>query len=209
MKKNLFLNFGKNYYYVLIAIWFWACMPENSPELDNELDVEIIESLSLDHEPDFSNFRTNTPAQNKAVADIRAGTAKYHRVEVAESAGYELASPCVTRPGLGAMGFHYVNFSLIDTNIDPRNPEVLLFEPQKNGILRLVAVEFIVPAIPWHETHDDDDPPTLEGQVFDDHRDFTKGGPRYPHYQLHVWVWKHNPVSIFTPYNPDVTCDYQ
>lgn len=107
------------------------------------------------------------------------------------------------------MGYHYVNFSLIDLDIDNQNPEVLVYEPQKNGTLRLVAAEFIVPAIPWHMTHDDDYPPTFEGQVFDDNRDFTKGGPPFPHYQLHVWIWKNNPKGIFAQYNPNVNCDYQ
>jgi len=206
MKKNLFLNFCKNYCYVLVAIWFWGCVPENSPELDNEAAIEISASQGGD-DSDMSSFRTYTPAQNKALAAIRAATAKYHRVEVAEGDGYELASACVTRPGLGGMGFHYTNFPLVDIHIDPRNPEVLLYEPQKNGTLRLVAVEFIVPAIPWDMVHED--PPSFEGQVFDDHRDFTKGGPPFPHYQLHVWVWMNNPAGIFAQYNPNVNCDYQ
>ena len=209
MKKNLILNFGRNFYYVLIAIWFLGCVPENSPVLDNELDTEFSESLDIDPESFLPNFRTNTPAQNKAIAEMRAATAKYQRVEIAEENGYQLGSACVTRPGLGGMGYHYVNYALIDLDIDPRNPEVLLYEPQKNGTLRLVAAEFVVPAIPWHMTHDDDDPPTFEGQVFDDHRDFTKGGPPFPHYQLHVWIWKHNPNGIFTQYNPNVNCDFQ
>jgi hypothetical protein len=207
MRKNLFLKFIRNYYYVLIAIWFWGCVPENSAELDAEMDTELSESLGLEQESNLPNFRTNTPAQNKAIATLRAATAKYHRVEVAESDGYELGSACVTSSGLGGMGYHYVRYSLMDLDIDPQNPEVLLYEPQKNGTLRLVAAEFVVPAEPWHEIHND--PPTFEGQVFDDHRDFTKGGPPFPHYQLHVWIWKNNPKGIFIAYNPDVNCDFQ
>jgi hypothetical protein len=26
------------------------------------------------------------------------------------------------------------------------------------------------------------------------------------HYDLHVWLWQHNPSGLFAPWNPDVTC---
>ena len=26
------------------------------------------------------------------------------------------------------------------------------------------------------------------------------------HYDLHVWVGKHNPAGIFTPFNPSLHC---
>ena len=26
------------------------------------------------------------------------------------------------------------------------------------------------------------------------------------HYDLHVWLWKHNPSGVFAPFNPDASC---
>jgi hypothetical protein len=26
------------------------------------------------------------------------------------------------------------------------------------------------------------------------------------HYDLHVWLWKHNPSGLYAPWNPDATC---
>jgi hypothetical protein len=26
------------------------------------------------------------------------------------------------------------------------------------------------------------------------------------HYDLHVWLWKHNPAGLFAPTNPNVKC---
>ena len=26
------------------------------------------------------------------------------------------------------------------------------------------------------------------------------------HYDLHVWLWKHNPSGLFAEWNPSVTC---
>jgi hypothetical protein len=60
--------------------------------------------------------------------------------------------------------------------------------------------------------------PPMLGQIpFDDHRELieiepdkfvnAKGGPAFPHYQLHVWVWKNNPNGMYTPFNPNVSCN--
>ena len=27
-----------------------------------------------------------------------------------------------------------------------------------------------------------------------------------PHYELHVWVWSPNPLGMFYPWNPAITC---
>jgi len=65
-----------------------------------------------------------------------------------------------------------------------------------------------------------DAPPMLGEVEFDDHREMkvvedengdpvevnAKGGPPFPHYQLHVWVWKNNPNGMYFPFNPKVQC---
>lgn len=45
----------------------------------------------------------------------------------------------------GGMGFHYGNTDLIDGNVQVDQPELLLYEPQADGSLELVAVEYITP----------------------------------------------------------------
>jgi hypothetical protein len=29
-----------------------------------------------------------------------------------------------------------------------------------------------------------------------------------PHYDRHVWIWRDNPNGVFTPFNPNVTCEH-
>ncbi|HEX2190948.1 MAG TPA: hypothetical protein VHG51_18715 [Longimicrobiaceae bacterium] len=143
--------------------------------------------------------------ENRTLAAIRRGTARYHRVEAAEADDYQVASPCVSHPFLGAMGYHYANFGLMDATVDPSAPEILVYAPQKNGKLKLVAVEFMVPAAPWDSTHAG--PPTLAGVQFDDHRDpATWHDIPFAHYDLHAWVWQNNPSGMFFPFNPTVSC---
>jgi hypothetical protein len=142
---------------------------------------------------------------NRALAEIRRGTARFHRVEAATAAGYAPASPCVAHPVLGAMGFHYANFGLVDATVDPSAPEILVYAPAPGGGLRLAAAEFMVAAAPWDALHSA--PPMLAGVVFDDHRaPEARHGIPIPHYDLHAWVWQHNPSGTFFPFNPTVSC---
>lgn len=153
------------------------------------------------------------PALSRASADasrtlaaVRRATAPFHRLDAALAAGYVQASECVSHPTLGAMGYHYANFGLIDATVDASEPEILVYAPAKNGKLKLVAVEFMVAAAPWDSAHAG--APTLAGQTYDDHRaPETWHGIPFAHYDLHTWVWQNNPSGMFFPFNPTVSCD--
>lgn len=142
------------------------------------------------------------------IAAVRRATARYQRVDRALADGYGavVQSGCVEHPvapeTFGAMGDHYINLDLLFDGgaLDPTAPEVVLYEPQKNGRLRLVAVEYIVPVA--EEDWDNPGPaPELLGQTF--HLSRPAGG-----WALHAWVWKHNPAGLFEDWNPNVTCDH-
>src|SRR5437660_2401099 len=103
-----------------------------------------------------------TPSSaNAGAGDLstaRAATARFHRLEAANDAGYtvlvrDLAGiTCITSPGVGVMGIHYVNGSALgDAVLDPAKPEALVYQPLPNGKLRLVAAEYIVFQGAWLE----------------------------------------------------------
>ena len=102
------------------------------------------------------------------------------------------------------MGIHYVNGGLVgDPAVDAQKPEALVYEPEQNGRLRLVALEYVVIKSAWDATHSS--PPSLFGQTFN----LTLSPNRFglpAFYSLHAWIWKHNPAGMFSPWNPDVTC---
>ena len=154
---------------------------------------------------------------SRLLAQIRATTAQYHDIEVALAAGYALGSPCESRAE-GAMGMHYPNRTLMGTRgvrgtpplvwgddaiIDPLRPEVLLYEPQPDGSRRLIAVEYLVFASAWDAVNSE--PPTLAGIPFD-YKAGVEAHGFEPHYELHVWLWRQNPLGTFNPWNPKVTC---
>lgn len=135
----------------------------------------------------------------------KAATAQFHDVEHALAAGYVRGSDCTEIPGIGAMGFHYINPALVaDPALDPTRPEVLLYAPKANGELRLVGVEYLkVDADQNLAT--DDDRPSLFGRPFDG--PMPGHVPGMPvHYELHVWLWQANPNGLFASWNPRVTC---
>jgi hypothetical protein len=76
-------------------------------------------------------------------------------------------------------------------------PELLMYEPMKNGKPRLVGVEFIFPLGLWTSPN----PPRLFGRDFKVNQEFGV-------WALHAWVWKENPNGMFADWNPTVSCAY-
>lgn len=157
---------------------------------------------------------TTAAAEDSAVpglAQARAGSAAYHRVDAAEAAGYGRAPAgplheCIANlSGPGAMGIHWINGALVsDTELDAATPEVVVYEPQSNGTLRLVALEYVVDAAAWDGSHDT--PPVLFGHELK----LVPSPNRYEipaFYEIHAWVGKHNPAGTYADFNPLVTCE--
>ena len=137
---------------------------------------------------------------NQQLAALRRVTAPFHDFSTGSAAGWSTQiTPCMTDPGgAGGMGFHYGNTALIDGSASVEKPQLLLYEPEKNGKLRLVAVEYIIPYT-FHARSAE--PPVLFGQQFQQVDAFQLWG-------LHAWVWKDNPSGIFAQWNPRVNCEH-
>lgn len=133
------------------------------------------------------------------LAGVRAATAQFHRAEVAEAAGFVNVNvgACVAHPVLGGMGYHFVNFDRVDLDLNPTEPEALVYEMQQNGRMRLVAVEYLVPIEPWDALYDE--PPMVLGQ-------HLHANPHIGMYALHAWIWLNNPAGMFEDWNPRVSC---
>jgi hypothetical protein len=148
---------------------------------------------------------------------LRRATARFHSVSAAQRAGYGFFTDakgiaCIDMPamkgmnmaGTGGMGVHFVKGALVDDPAErPTKPEAMVYRVDKDGILRLSAVEYVVVQSAWDANHSS--APKLFGHRFT----LTKAGNRYglpAFYSLHAWAWQHNPAGTFAMFNPDVTC---
>jgi hypothetical protein len=149
-----------------------------------------------------------TLASPSDLAEARAATAQFHRLEVALAddrfALADLAGlTCIEDPGgAGGMGVHYVKGALVgDGEIDATQPEALLYDPSA-AKPRLLGVEYVVFVADWGV---DRDPPMLFGQEFH----LVEAGNRYglpAFYELHAWFFYNNPSGMFEDWNPRIDC---
>jgi hypothetical protein len=159
------------------------------------------------------------------LAAVRAATARFHDPDAAAAAGYvfNVNEPCIESPA-GAMGLHTPNPSLMGTQaLEPTQPELLLYLRQPDGGLRLTGVEYLqavlvrnpatgevgpwISASPWPANYQVVTPtPQLFGQTFNG--PMPGHTPTMPwHWDLHVWIWAHNPSGMFAQWNPALRCD--
>jgi hypothetical protein len=144
-------------------------------------------------------LNSNAPISGQVqrqIARLRELTAPFHDFQTAVAAGWGMPIPgCFSDSKLGGMGYHFGNPALIDGAVDALEPELLVYEPQKNGKLRLVAVEYLVPVEAWTAS----EPPHLYGQSFHRYEEF---------WVLHVWHFRHNPSGVFADFSPTVSCQF-
>lgn len=165
------------------------------------------------------------------LAEVRTLTAKYQDVNVALAEGYVRdpmnlcdTAPMMGRPAeLGAMGIHFFRPDLLGisappnprvdgngTHTDFRKPSILIYEPQPDGSLKLVAVENLVFAKTWHAAGNER-PPSFQGVEYDSMKDdpattIDEAHMFEPHYDRHVWLYRDNPNGVFAQFNPKVSC---
>lgn len=134
----------------------------------------------------------------QGLAVFRRATARYHRVEAAVADGFEQILPCLSNPnGEGAIGIPYARLDRFDATIDLSEPEILFYEPQSDGTLKLVGGEPVVPIAAWPE----EQPPSLFGREFHTNQEHGL-------YGLHMWIWRNNPNGVFAFWNANVSCEF-
>jgi len=174
----------------LLGLTGWACDRASAPLAP---PTARISANSLE-----SSRASLDAGVNQDLALLRQVTAQFHDFASASDAGWSAAiTPCMSDPeGSGAMGVHYGNPGLItDGTVRVDQPELLMYEPEKNGRLRLVGVEYIVPLALWTSPT----PPRLFGREF-------RVNDAFQVWALHAWVWKENPNGMFADWNPTVSC---
>jgi hypothetical protein len=161
---------------------------------------------------------------------IRSATERFRDVKVALAEGYvpDPTGMCVTAAmegmpaQLGGMGIHYFRPDLLGiTAVEPRvngtgthtdflQPSILVYEPQPDGSLELVAVENLVFRDAWHAAGHAA-PPVFKGNewytmVNNPLTEVDEAHGFEPHYELHLWLYRDNPNGLYAQFNPTVSC---
>jgi hypothetical protein len=175
----------------------------------------------------------NVNGGEPSLAQVRAATERFRDVKVALAEGYVRdpmnlcdAAEMMGKPAsLGVMGIHFFRPDLLGitgppnprvsgsgTHTDFLRPAILIYEPQKDGSLALVAVENLVFIKAW-EAAGNSAPPSFQGVKWDRMVDdpstaLDEAHMFEPHYDRHVWLYRENPNGIFAQFNPKATCAY-
>lgn len=157
-----------------------------------------------------------SPGIQAKLADARRATARFHHFAAALAAGYGpqpvidlQGKACIDQPGEGAMGIHFVNGGLFNTLLDERTPQALIYEPQADGGLRLVGVEYLVFKAAWDGARVADPKLPARPRLFGQDYHLVNEPNRYglpAFYALHAWLWQPNPSGLFADWNPSVRC---
>ena len=116
----------------------------------------------------------------------KIATAKYNNFDNAISDGYVDINVIVPE-----MGYHYLKMNNLNATFEYDKPEILVYNKEENGRMKLVALEYAVPIdlspnAPSGFTGDDDSWSVYQGALW----------------TLHAWVWEYNPAGVFNPTNP-------
>jgi hypothetical protein len=88
--------------------------------------IAPIPSAQAHGHPPEDDFKLHT-----LLADVRKATSPFTDLQVALAANYvkfpDLSGDCVAQPGQGGMGIHYLNAALLDAELDPLRPEMLVY----------------------------------------------------------------------------------
>lgn len=159
---------------------------------------------------------------DQALQQLQSQLGLFRDVNYATDNGYIRASACESHPTLGAMGHHYVRPDLLGltglvngrvngtgtyTQADP--PAILLYIPDGHGGLKLAGIEMLVFAEAWDAANNH--PPMYRGRKFeymaDDLNTLRDEAHGFmPHYDLHIWLFEHNPSGLYAQWNPSLSC---
>lgn len=160
---------------------------------------------------------------NQQLAQVRRATARYHDINVAIEEGFAVfGSGACTENENGTEGIVYFNLARVQQQgVILEEPELLLYVPNGDGNLRLVAVAYfnralfidirgIIPGV--FPSRLNPLPPYFQEvsgyfTLFNQPPNGPIIAPGLPwFYGLHAWVWSPNPNGMYAVRNPRLNC---
>ena len=140
-----------------------------------------------------------TPGHFRVAEQVREKLAAFEDINAAKAAGYSVQFPAgCAETEAGAQGFHYLNESLVDNKTEVMRPELVMYEPQADGSMQLIGVDYIIPFDQWKSPQ----PPMLLGVPMNRNEPLKV-------WALHIWAQRANPSGLFAPWNPTASCQFK
>lgn len=185
MKKS---NYSVFLFSTLLMIGFsmTGCQKESLNSAPEEMQSNSNQSTQSESNG-FGNYKGLAPETMWELQQAKMATAKYNNFDNAIADGYVDINVIVPE-----MGHHYLKPAYLDATFDYAKPEILVYNKEENGKMKLVAVEYAVPialspgAPPSGFTGTNDVWGVYQGTLW----------------TLHAWVWEYNPSGVFSPTNP-------
>jgi len=170
-----------------VGLVMTGCKKENSDARQEEM-----QRSNQSAQPElngFGNYRGLAPATVSELQQAKTATAKYNDFNNALKDGYVDINVIVPE-----MGYHFLRMENLNSTIEFDKPEILVYNKEENGRMKLLALEYAVPI-----ALSPDGPPA----------GFTGTGDVWAVYKntlwtLHAWVWEFNPAGVFSPTNPNI-----
>ena len=175
---------------LFIALSITGCKKDVSAKMTEE-EIQTASSSSAKGTNGFGNYTGLLPETVSELQQAKIATAKYNNFDNAINDGYQDINVIVPE-----MGYHYLKMENLNATFEFDKPEILVYNKEENGRMKLVALEYAVPI--------DQSPNPPAG--------FTGNDDHWAVYQgvlwtLHAWVWEYNPNGVFNPTNPNVHVD--
>ena len=160
-----------------------GCKKENLTPALNEEEFQT-RSNQQKESNGFGNYTGLDPKTVGELQQAKIATARYNDFQQAINDGYVDINVIVPE-----MGYHYLKMDNLDGTFDYAKPEILVYNKEENGRMKLVALEYATPLSatpPAGFTGDQDVWSVYQGVLW----------------TLHAWLWEYNPEGVFNPTNP-------
>jgi hypothetical protein len=148
--------------------------------------------------PDHATGDMLTDDDRASIARVAGAVEAFRDVEAAKAAGYTEQYPAgCAFSAEGAQGIHYMNPALVDGRVELLTPELVMYEPQADGSMVFVGVDYAIPFDQWQNP----EPPTILGRPLMRNEALSV-------WALHIWSPRVNPSGTFAVWNPAVTCEH-